>query len=85
MNLAKAWSLAVKSTQSLLIYARKGVKKIKGKKKKECLEKIVNLENRLNQGDDLAQTTLRETRASLQKIEDKKLEDNALFFKGVVG
>ena len=45
------WSVAVKSTQSLLICARKGVKKLREEKKRECLEEIEKLENSVNQGD----------------------------------
>lgn len=67
MTLAKAWSLAVKSMQFLLMCATKGVKMIRGQKKRGCIEEIVNLENRVNQGDVLAQT-----RSSLDNIEDKE-------------
>ena len=78
---AKAWSLAVKSTQSFLICVSIGRKKLREHKKKKAQRAIEKLEKEVNEGQQEAMVELREQKKTLSKIEDKEVEEAAVFFR----
>ncbi|MCO5576231.1 hypothetical protein L7F22_030040 [Adiantum nelumboides] len=78
---AKAWSLAVKSTQSLLICKRIGMQKTREWRKNQYTLQIEELEKNVNKGNSSAQNALREARAKLNRFKDRELEDKVIFFR----
>ena len=65
ITLARAWSLAVKSTQSLLICTRMGRQKIREQRKRSLSMQVETLEKRANSGNIRDQDALRDARVSL--------------------
>ena len=76
---AKAWSLAIKSTESLLICIKIGMQKIREKRKKNLTMQVEELEKRANNGSISDQIALRKARASLNRILNRELEEKGLF------